>query len=1048
MENYFKVLKLDEIDSIKCSTEAELKNLKNQSEAEFNAFTKVVEQQFNDAYNRILSVTNNPRIATQKDRLNLAKKTLLDRTTRDQHITDLLTPQPDPPESKPKERQSTPSLIRFRNGDEATSIPQLATLMEKNAEEATDMLYQGELEKVLEGAGETASAQVANAVVRQFSSERDIGLTAMVAVLRGKVLMQKGSGASTPKQLARLIDQNWEQAKTLLYNGFIEFWLEHTKQSQLADTANKIANRYSDPQDNGLEMFVQTLDPQIGTPILEINHSEIDFGTVKPGSQKTIHLEIKNAGRGFLRGNVQLADSIPELQISDMDIQGDGVITLHLDAEALTFGRAYQDSLVINTNGGDFKVPIYINYKIRQLVHRFALSGISLAAILLVTRLIIPLFEGAEWAETQIISKNFEGWTQHWKGFRLEEFPRFGSSVSMHSYFYIIALAALCIGIFVYWCLVTNQKLPSIKNPLQSQKWVLRGIIRVSKWVLRAVIRVPVNICKFIIRVSIKPFLIVIGSSTRTAFQDTFKHNDYRFLRGHIIPPLLRLSVFFIIIAAIIFVISHFIQYIIVALLLPIVAVLVYPILGLYAGLTFLATNVFIGLDKLFYLGFNVPIVAVWAFWGLVIGLAIRGGKEMKTSGRKRMGTLVALAPVLLLCVIGIIKYASASKPPSIQTTSIGAQSGAESETETVENTEPEETALPEQIATEPAEKSTEPREPAPTTKQPETALATSDPKPAKQPPTEPTRKSTEPKEPAPTTEQQAPTPPLPTQPKEATLVPPNQEIRTTPTPEPKPITPPVPSDMILILAGEFQMGSNDNTDEKPIHTVHIDAFYIDIYEVTNAQYKAFVDANPQWRKNQIPSAYHNGDYLKHWNGNNYPREKGEHPVTYVSWYGAMAYANWVGKRLPTEAEWEKAARGGQSGLKYPWGNTISNGQANYGNHVGDTTVVGNYAANGYGLYDMTGNVLEWCLDAYYGDFYASSPRRNPLGGVNTIENADLIISDFTNIQNYRVVRSGAWYNTEAQNVRVAYRNRVTPTLTNVALGFRCVKAVTPLDRN
>ena len=133
-------------------------------------------------------------------------------------------------------------------------------------------------------------------------------------------------------------------------------------------------------------------------------------------------------------------------------------------------------------------------------------------------------------------------------------------------------------------------------------------------------------------------------------------------------------------------------------------------------------------------------------------------------------------------------------------------------------------------------------------------------------------------------------------------------------------------AEMVLIPAGEFLMGSDDDEadyGEKPVHSVYVDAFYMDKYLVTNARYKVFVDANPQWRKDLIPDAYHNGSYLHFWNSGSYPDGEGNHPVTWVSWYAAMAYAHWAGKRLPTEAEWEKAARGGLVGMKYPWGNTI-----------------------------------------------------------------------------------------------------------------------------
>ncbi len=251
----------------------------------------------------------------------------------------------------------------------------------------------------------------------------------------------------------------------------------------------------------------------------------------------------------------------------------------------------------------------------------------------------------------------------------------------------------------------------------------------------------------------------------------------------------------------------------------------------------------------------------------------------------------------------------------------------------------------------------------------------------------------------------------------------------------------PIPPDMAFFRAGRFfPMGSKNwekdaETDEKPHHNVHLDAFYMDKYETTNAQYKEFIDANPQWQKNRIPKKYHDGDYLKHWNGNDYPPDKGNHPVVYVSWYAAMAYAEWRGKRLPTEAEWERAARGTS---RMAW-HTMDADTANYGENVGDTTPVGTYPPNASGLYDMAGNVWEWCLDEYNADFYATSPDHNPLAG-GTMDN---ILSDWTNVKTVRVLRGGSWAS-NARFVRVSDRTRFTPKITNKARGFRCVKPVTP----
>ncbi len=229
-------------------------------------------------------------------------------------------------------------------------------------------------------------------------------------------------------------------------------------------------------------------------------------------------------------------------------------------------------------------------------------------------------------------------------------------------------------------------------------------------------------------------------------------------------------------------------------------------------------------------------------------------------------------------------------------------------------------------------------------------------------------------------------------------------------TTQPNPVV--VSGNMVRIPAGTFRMGSNDPEafiDEQPVRSVYVNAFSIDRYEVTNVEYKRFVDANLQWQKGRVQARYHDGDYLKDWVGNNYPSGKGNHPVVYVSWYAARAYATWVGKRLPTEAEWEKAARGGLVGRKYPRGNSIDASSANYGNGIGGTTAVGRYSANGYGLSDMAGNVWEWCSDVY------------------------------DNIENSRVLRGGSW-SSHALDARVSFRGADIPTFTSDDVGFRCVR--------
>jgi formylglycine-generating enzyme required for sulfatase activity len=233
---------------------------------------------------------------------------------------------------------------------------------------------------------------------------------------------------------------------------------------------------------------------------------------------------------------------------------------------------------------------------------------------------------------------------------------------------------------------------------------------------------------------------------------------------------------------------------------------------------------------------------------------------------------------------------------------------------------------------------------------------------------------------------------------------------------------------MVLVPAGEFQMGSNNGArDEKPGHTVYLDAFYIDKDEVTVAEYKRFVEATGH--RPLLASVARTS-----------PTD--QHPVVQVSWYDAMAYAKWAGKRLPTEAEWEKAARGGLIAQDYPWGDAIDASRANYskntksGTHDERTTPVGTYPANGYGLHDMSGNVAEWCLDTYQRKFYADAPRGNPVAGAENIQQA---IANVGVGKEKRVVRGGSW-SFNPKSVRVANRLAEKPSLLSSDVGFRCVR--------
>ena len=218
---------------------------------------------------------------------------------------------------------------------------------------------------------------------------------------------------------------------------------------------------------------------------------------------------------------------------------------------------------------------------------------------------------------------------------------------------------------------------------------------------------------------------------------------------------------------------------------------------------------------------------------------------------------------------------------------------------------------------------------------------------------------------------------------------------------------------MVLIPEGEFKMGDVDGYyDEEPAHTVYLDAFYIDIYEVTHARYQDCVDAGVC----ETVDSYNSGS---------------NYPVTDINWYQAQTYCEWRGARLPTEAEWEKAARGGLSEKDYPWGNQdpvckldAGNG-ANYGQCNFGLMEVGEFSPNNYGLYDTVGNVWEWVADWYDSDYYDNSSYENPEGPTSG---------------DYRVLRGGSWYS-YGNRVRSANRHWDYPGSAYHYIGFRCARS-------
>jgi sulfatase modifying factor 1 len=245
----------------------------------------------------------------------------------------------------------------------------------------------------------------------------------------------------------------------------------------------------------------------------------------------------------------------------------------------------------------------------------------------------------------------------------------------------------------------------------------------------------------------------------------------------------------------------------------------------------------------------------------------------------------------------------------------------------------------------------------------------------------------------------------------------------------------------IPISAGEFTMGADDgDEDERPAHRVHVDGFHLSVHTVTIEQYAEFVrqTGHPPPAVRDLPRIVSPAQEVSFrelasadaWRDGDAPRHRAYHPVTLVTWTDAVAYCRWLSDkidrvvRLPTEAEWERAARGGVDGRRYPWGDDIDPSRANFlpdaslKRHRG-TRPVGSYPPNAYELHDIIGNVWEWVFDWYRPDAYRLPDGQTP--GVGRL----------------RVVRGGSWVTHDVSQLRCAHRHRVPADTYTYSIGFR-----------